>query len=76
MTREEIITMMKEGVQMNEHLEVKEYRLMYLFGAWVTAEKICAENDKEAIYDAEAYKRKNGLQYALWQGNRCVKRYA
>lgn len=75
MTHDEIIAMMQEDIEMNDNLEVKEYKLMYLWGVWITAEKIYAENDKEAVFDAESHIRRNGLQYALWQGNRCVKLY-
>ena len=55
--------------------DVKEYRLMYMFGAWVTSAVICAENDKEAIFDAKCElgnRAANGLRYALFQGNRMV----
>ena len=63
-----------------KHSEVNtcEYRLMYMYGAWVTAEVIIAESDKEAITDAQdAVKRlqgwKNGV--ALFCGNRLVHRF-
>lgn len=60
-------------------MNTQEYRLMYLFGAWVTGAKIYAETDAEAIFDATeranelAAKWPNGV--ALWCGNRLVKRY-
>lgn len=61
--------------------EVQEYRLMYLFGAWVTDDTIFAETDEEAIFDADAaFSEKKNLHHwrygvALWQGNRMVKEY-
>lgn len=58
----------------------REYRLMYMFGAWVTKSVIYAENDAEAIFDADmdfSYSRlgewKHGV--ALFCGNRMVKSY-
>ena len=60
---------------------VKEYRLMYLFGAWITKVKIYAESDEEAIYDSdEIFNRNKTIQswkmgVALVQENRFVKRY-
>lgn len=60
-------------------LKVKEYRLMYLWGAWVCDSKIYAESDEEAIFDADELmvyaKAKDKLRYALWCGNRKVKEY-
>lgn len=58
----------------------KEYRLMYQFGAWITKEIICAENDYEAIFDSDAAYSESRLQnwqhgVALWCGNRKVKTY-
>ncbi len=41
----------------------REYRLMYLFGAWVTHTKIFAESDLEALHDArEIYETENCLK--------------
>jgi hypothetical protein len=57
---------------------VMEYRLMYMFGAWVTAERIFAESDAEAIFDADAVMatgRLRNLRVALFCGNRKVKAY-
>ena len=58
----------------------KTYKLMYFFGAWITKEVIAAENDAEAVFDADhtfADSRlsewKNGV--ALFCGNRKVKQY-
>lgn len=64
-------------VQLSE-VKTREYRLKYMFGAWVTAEIIIAESDEEALFDAQehAEKRmgwKNGV--ALFCGNRLVHRY-
>ena len=62
------------------NINVKEYRLMYLFGAWVTKEVIIAETDNEAIFDAdEAFANSNLANWkygvALFCGNRKVKQY-
>lgn len=62
-------------------LSVKEYRLMYLWGAWITEARIYAETDEEAIFDSDkVFKEKESLQnwkmgVALVQKNRFVKRY-
>jgi len=60
--------------------EVKEYRLKYYFGTWITKSIICAESDAEAIHDADEYYSEsclNGWKYpvALFCGNRKVKDY-
>ena len=57
-----------------------EYRLMYQFGAWITKERIYAENDAEAIFDADDAFRKSHLQdwqhgVALFKGNKRIKIY-
>lgn len=60
---------------------IKEYRLMYLFGTWVTDSTIYAETDEEAIYDSDKIFNGNpniqkwGYGVALVQGNRFVKIY-
>ena len=64
----------------NKLPKMKEYRLRYFFGTWVTKSIIPAECDKEAIFDAdEVYSESNinNWQYpvALWCGNRKVKSY-
>lgn len=65
----------------SQNPEVQEYRLMYLFGAWITKERIYAETDEEAIHDAdEVYKEAKSLhewryRVALMQGDRVVKEY-
>lgn len=62
-------------------LKTKEYRLRYFFGTWMTSRIIYAENDAEAIHDAdEAYNENGNLadwQYpvALFCGNRKIKEY-
>lgn len=59
-------------------MKVKNYKLMYLYGAWITAANIYAETDAEAIFDAEdelKNKRAKQLRYALWDGNRMVKEF-
>lgn len=33
--------------------QIKEYRLMYLWGAWITEERFYAESDEEAIHDSD-----------------------
>jgi hypothetical protein len=58
----------------------KTYNLMYYFGAWVTKEVIAAENDAEAIFDADASiadSNLSGWKYgvALFCENRKVKQY-
>lgn len=57
--------------------EFKEYKLMYYFGTWITNCKLYAENDQEAIYDADRCVKiaNDKLNYALWCGNRKVKEY-
>ena len=66
-------------IELSESVETKEYRLKYLFGAWVTKCVICAESDEEAIFDADEAMQnalaKDKLEYALVCGNRIVKRY-
>jgi len=57
---------------------VKEYRVMYFFGAWVTKSVIPAESDKEAIFDAQddaASLMQKGFKVALFCGNRKVMSY-
>lgn len=59
---------------------MREYRLMYLFGVWITSSKIYAETDKEAIFDADcemANIKPSGLYYALWdiKAKKIVKSY-
>jgi hypothetical protein len=58
----------------------REYRLMYLFGAWVTKEVIIAESDAEAVFDADMAFANSSLDnwkygVALFCGNRKVKQY-
>jgi hypothetical protein len=58
----------------------KEYRLMYCFGAWVTKDIIVAENDAEAVFDAdESFSQSNLSNWkygvALFCGNRMIKQY-
>ena len=58
----------------------REYRLMYMYGAWVTKSVIYAENDAEAIFDADmdfSDSRLGDLKHgvALFCGNRMVKSY-
>lgn len=59
------------------NVQTREYRLMYYFGVWMTSERIYAESDAEAIYDADHAEKKaiDKLVYALWCGKRMVKRY-
>lgn len=59
-------------------VKTNEYKLMYMFGAWVTAEVIIAECDSEAIFDAEKHAQKLSNwkhEVALFCGNRLVHRY-
>ena len=58
----------------------KTYKLMYFFGAWITKEVIAAENDAEAVFDADqtfADSNLSGWKYgvALFCGNRKIKEY-
>ena len=64
-------------VNTNREVEFKEYKLMYFFGVWHTNCKLYAENDSEAIYDADRCVKvaNDKLDYALWCGNRKVKEY-
>ena len=61
--------------------KTKEYRLRYFFGTWMTSSIIFAENDAEAIHDADEVYNENGnladwrYPVALWCGNRKVKEY-
>ena len=59
------------------NVQTREYKLMYYFGVWVTSERIYAESDNEAIYDADRAEKKasDKLVYALWCGKRMVKKY-
>ena len=68
-----------EQVQLKE-ISTREYRLMYFFGAWVSKCTIIAENDKEAVFDADQIFKDSHLQgwehgVALFCGNRMVKEY-
>lgn len=60
---------------------VKEYRIMYLWGVWITHAKVYAETDEEAIFDAdEVFKNAKNLHnwkmgVCLIQGDRFVKTY-
>mgnify|MGYP006974329139 CR=1 FL=1 len=64
--------MTQEMKEYCKSLGIKEYRLMYFFGCWITSQKIYAENDAEAIHDANEIVRSPMFRYALWQGNRKV----
>lgn len=60
--------------------EIREYNLMYYTGVWMTACKLYAESDAEAIFDADDYMKseataKEHVVYALFDGNRKVKTY-
>ena len=66
-------------VQLNE-TATREYRLMYFFGAWIPKCTIIAENDKEAVFDADEAFENSRLgewkhRVALFCGNRLVKEY-
>lgn len=57
--------------------DVKEYKLMYLFGAWVGHSRVYAETDAEAIQDATDDYITSCLprwpyRVALWEGSRLV----
>ena len=57
--------------------DVKEYKLMYLFGGWVCHSRVYAETDAEAIHDATDDYITSRLprwayRVALWEGSRLV----
>ena len=57
--------------------DVKEYKLMYLFGGWVCHSRVYAETDAEAIHDATDDYISSTLprwpyRVALWEGSRLV----
>ena len=59
---------------------LRTYKLMYKYGAWVTKEVLACESDYEAIFDADMTFNSSNLKnwtngVALFQGNRMVKRY-
>lgn len=60
-------------------ITTKEYRLMYYYGVWMTSKILYAECDAKAIFDArnefKQAKATYRLPYALWCGNRLVKRF-
>lgn len=60
--------------------KVKEYRLMYFFGTWVTSDKIYAECDEEAIFEADSMEKKANdvMIYAVWDftDHQLIKWYA
>lgn len=71
---------MNATIYTNATPATREYRLMYLWGAWITKEIICAESDAEAVFDADttfAASRLQGWKHgvALFCGNRKVKQY-
>jgi len=64
---------------METAVNMREYRIMYFFGIWITKAKIYAETDAEAIFDAQEYADElRHWQYdvALFCGNRRVMSYA
>lgn len=68
------------SIKVTEKPNIREYRLMYVFGAWITREKIYAETDNEAVFDADAAFRDSGLEswrygVALFRGNKLIKTY-
>ena len=65
-------------ITLSSNLKVRKYKVMYLFGAWVTKETIYAESDAEAKFDAResAESLKNWpYRVALFCGNRLVESY-
>lgn len=68
-----------KGDYAEREITTREYRLMYYFDVWNTASIIYAECDAEAIFDARQELKdkqsKQVLPYALWQGNRLVKKF-
>lgn len=74
-----LLNIFKGDVKLNDNLTTREYRLMYYFGVWHTKSIIYAECDAEAIFDArtefKSINPANKLPYALWCGNRIVKKF-
>lgn len=73
-----ILTFFVMAININSNPTTREYRVMYLFGAWVTKEVIFAESDEEAKFDAAAAAEslKNWpYAVALFCGNRKVVSY-
>ena len=68
-----------KGEYVEREVVTHEYRLMYYFGVWMTSSIIYAECDAEAIFDARQELKdkqsKLALPYALWRGNRIVKKF-
>lgn len=75
---ETVLTVFVMAININSNPNIREYRVMYLFGAWVTKEIIFAESDEEAKYDAaESAESLKNWPYAvaLFCGNRKVVSY-
>lgn len=75
---ETVLTFFIMAININSNPNIREYRVMYLFGAWVTKEIIFAESDDEAKYDAaESAESLKNWPYAvaLFCGNRKVVSY-
>lgn len=76
-----LLNIFKNVNPVESEITTREYRLMYFFGCWLTKSMIYAESDAEAIFDARCEVKEtkaavNGqLPYALFQGNKLVKRY-
>ena len=66
-----------QNIKVSETISTKEYRLVYCYGIWYTAEKIFAESDAEAIFDADNNPRiaNDKLEYRLICGNKTIKTY-
>lgn len=66
-----------QNIKVSEKINTKEYKLVYRYGIWYTAEKIFAESDKEAIFDADNNPRiaNDKLEYRLICGNKTIKVY-
>ena len=75
---ETVLTVFVMAININSNPNIREYRVMYLFGAWVTKEIIFAESDDEAKFDAaESAESLKNWPYAvaLFCGNRKVVSY-
>lgn len=75
MTQEDITKIFSGEVKLNGNLQTFEYVLAYHYGCWVTKMRIYAENDAEAIYDAEHSGLCPKLTYRLYCGERVVKEW-
>lgn len=77
-----IMTHIFSNIKVSEDIKTKQYTLMYYYASWQPhGLGFCAENDKEAIFDADQMFHESeilplwGYGVALFCGNRKVKEY-